>query len=335
MAISSAGLLYALNPQTGEDVSPPIPFLPAGSNATGAILLNDNRVIVATTGQCGGADAVYAVATIGDDHHVTSWTAGGAAIAGTAGPAFSADGATIYVATGAGRGTSDAVVALDAGTLAVRGTFKASTPFTSSPTVFEEDGTELVAVTNADGRLYLLDGTNLGGMPVTSAAYAAGPFEAGAITTWQDASETRWIVVPSGGALASTAGVPAANGTITHGTLVAFKVTMQNGRPSLQAAWASRDLTSPVAPLVMNGVVFGLSTGEYRGADAATTADRVRRSTPAVLVALDGATGRTLWDSGSSLTSFVHGVPPSGGDGQIYVSAHDGTIYAFGMPTER
>jgi outer membrane protein assembly factor BamB len=41
-----------------------------------------------------------------------------------------------------------------------------------------------------------------------------------------------------------------------------------------------------------------------------------------------------LWNSGTAIASFVHGVAPSAGDGQVYVVTYDGVLYAFGMPLE-
>ena len=96
----------------------------------------------------------------------------------------------------------------------------------------------------------------------------------------------------------------------------------------------SRDLVSPLTPLVINGVVFAVSSGEFRGKDAKMTAQRAQRSVPAVLYALDGDTGKELWNSGKTITSFVHGGGLSGGAGQIYLGAHDGTLYSFGFPIE-
>ena len=54
----------------------------------------------------------------------------------------------------------------------------------------------------------------------------------------------------------------------------------------------------------------------------------------AVLYALDASTGKELWNSGNAMTSFVPGVPPSAGDGQVFVVTADGTLYAFGIPLE-
>jgi outer membrane protein assembly factor BamB len=45
-------------------------------------------------------------------------------------------------------------------------------------------------------------------------------------------------------------------------------------------------------------------------------------------------TGKELWSSGTAITSFVRGVGPSAGDGQVYVVTYDGTVYAFGIPLE-
>ena len=50
--------------------------------------------------------------------------------------------------------------------------------------------------------------------------------------------------------------------------------------------------------------------------------------------ALDGTTGKELWNSGTTITSFARGGVLSGGVGQIYLTTHDGVIYAFGFPME-
>lgn len=76
----------------------------------------------------------------------------------------------------------------------------------------------------------------------------------------------------------------------------------------------------PLLPIVVNGVVFAAAAGEYRS--------------PAVLYALDAATGKELWSSGSAITSFVKSGGLSAGGGQIYLGTNDGTLYAFGFPME-
>jgi outer membrane protein assembly factor BamB len=65
-----------------------------------------------------------------------------------------------------------------------------------------------------------------------------------------------------------------------------------------------------------------------------TAAERARRSSGAVIYALDGETGKELWNSGTTITSFASGAALSGGVGQIYLTTYDGMIYAFGFPME-
>ena len=57
------------------------------------------------------------------------------------------------------------------------------------------------------------------------------------------------------------------------------------------------------------------------------------RSTPAVLYALDGATGQQLWSSRTTMTSFARG-GLSAAAGQVYVVTYDNHLYAFGIPME-
>lgn len=338
-AISSGGMVHVLNVQTGEDLNPPMPFLPAGAKAIGS-LSTGTMVYAATTDNCGGApNGVYALDL--SQKSVKSWDAKGAAIAGTVAPTFGTDG-TIYVATSGGSAdTANAVVALDSTALTSKDWFSAGSPFVSAPIVFQYQGKDVVAAANRDGRIYLLDGASLGGADhktalAKSAPYApsTGDFTPGALATWQDADGTRWIAVPSSGSPTPDAKFTMTNGAVTTGAIVTFKVT-GTPTPALEPGWVSRDLTSPITPLVMNGVVFAVAGGGASGTPQATAAQRAQRSKPAVLYALDATTGKELWTSGTAITSPVFGVGPSGGDGQVYVVTYDGTVYAFGLPMER
>ena len=125
----------------------------------------------------------------------------------------------------------------------------------------------------------------------------------GALSTWQDTDGSRWLLAP------------------TAGSIAAWKLTDQNGAPALQKGWTSRDIASPITPLVINGVVFAASRGQ--------------RSTPSVLYAFDGATGKELWNSGKTISSFVpHNGGLSAGGTQVFLTTYDGTIYALGFPIE-
>jgi outer membrane protein assembly factor BamB len=342
-AISSGGMVHALNPHIGADVRTPVRLVPAGAKVAGSVLVNNTMLYAATTDSCGGApNGVWALDVSSETPAAAkSWDSRGAPIAGSAGPAIGLNN-VVYVATGSGSGPhANAVVALDAETLQLKDSFTGESPFTTSPVAFNHGGRDLVAAAARDGRLYVLDGTAPGGADhrtplARSAVYStAGDFSAGAVTTWQDADGVRWLLVASAGPVAADTRAPMSNGAITNGTVIAFKLTGQGSALTLEPAWTSRDLVSPTTPIVLNDVVFALSSGAFRTTDSQiTAADRVARSSPAVLYALDAKTGKELWNSGRVIAASVQAVAPSGQDGQVYVVAADGTLYAFGLPME-
>ena len=330
-AISSGGMVHTMNPQIGTDQMPPVKFLPPNTKVVGSILV-DNVLYAATTGNCGGAaNGVWAVDLLSDAKPVVTWDSQGAAIAGAVAPTFGTD-STIYVATGSSRSpVGNAVVSLEPKTLKQKDWFAAASAFTSAPVVVQHNGKDLVVAANKDGRLYVLDSASLGGADHKTPLSRTSQFSSGAagtsgLATWLDAAGTRWVVAASGGPVHADTKFAMANGAVTNGAVAAFTLVEQNGAPTLQPQWVSRDLTSPTTPVAVNGVVFALSSG---------AAQRGQRSSPAVLYALDGATGKQLWSSGTTITSFVPGVGPSAGDSQVYVVTNDGTLYAFGVPMER
>jgi hypothetical protein len=351
-AISSGGMVHALNPHIGVDLRAPARLVPAGAKVVGSVLV-DNILYAATTDGCGGAaNGVWALDVSGDgpSSPARSWGTGGPTIAGDAGPTLGLNG-VVYVATGAGTGQfANAIVALDPRTLQPRGWFTSTSPFATSPVAFNLGGRDVVAAAGRDGRLYLLDGAAPGGADhrtplARSAIYSsATDAPAGALTTWQDAEGVRWLLVALNGPSGTDAKFPTANGSVTNGAIAAFRITnvggadpgvVKDGSMTIAPAWMSRDLTSPAAPIVLNDVVFALASGAYRTSDSQMpTAQRLQKSSPAVLYALDAKTGKELWSSGRAITASVQGIAPSGQDGQVYVVAADGTLYAFGIPLE-
>jgi len=330
-AISTGGMVHVMNPQIGTDQVPPVKLLPPNANVAGSILV-DTTLYAATTGNCSGVpNGVWSVDLASEAKAVQSYDTKGATIAGTVPPAFGTDG-TLYIATGAGKSeVANAVVSLDQKTLTQKDWFATTTPFTSNPVVFQYKNKDLIVAANKDGRLYVLDSASLGGTdhktPLHKSSQVSAALEdPSGLASWLDSAGTRWIVASVGGPLQAETKVAMANGTVTAGTLVAFTVVDQNDAPTLQPQWTSRDLASPVTPVVVNGVVFALASGEAKGRG---------RASNAVLYALDAATGKELWTSGTTITSPVRGVGPSAGDSQVYVAASDGTLYVFGMPMER
>ena len=316
-AIGNDGYVRALNVQSGWDVFPPVQFLPANTRPAGAIVVNDETTgflyTVTTHGCAYTPDAVWAVDLISPKKDVVSWDARGATIAGSAGPAFGRDG-TIYVATRDGNSPlANSVVSLEPKTLKQKAVFTlAKADFVSAPIVIQYKDKDLVAVAAKDGRVFVLDGASLQ-VPL-AATPAAGEVTAEGLASWQDEKGTRWIL-----ATGSTSVV--AHRLVEEGTGLAF-----------QKGWTSRALVAPLTPLVVNGVVFALSGGEEDQPGAAPRA--ARSSSPAVLYALDGASGKEIWTSAKTITASARG-GLSAGAGVVYVPATDSTLYAFGFPIEK
>lgn len=320
VALTGDGKLRMLWVSNGNETKPAgVPFLPPGANAHGLIVV-DGYAYVGTSNGCNGVDnAVWALDVASGK--VNKWKAGGNGVAGNQGPAFGPDG-TVYVAT-----TDGELAALENKTLAPLASTKlAGAQFTSSPTVFPYQGKDMIAVAVADGTIAVFDAANLAAGPVArSKPYTAANYATGALSTWQDAAGTRWILAPSGGKAVNNAGFQLADGEVTNGSLAALKLIDRDGKPAFQNGWASRDLTGPSTPIVVNGVVFALSTG-FKGS--------VSASQPATLYALDPFSGKVLWSSGKTMTSFSYSGGLSSGGGRVYTATHDGVIYAFAFPME-
>jgi outer membrane protein assembly factor BamB len=306
--LSGSGVLHMLNSQNGSEIVGGFKFLPPNARATALVVL-EHIAYVATSGACGGvADGVWALDL--STGQVTNWKAEGG-IAGEFGMALGPDG-TVYAATGNGE-----LVALEPATLKPKATYKAGAQgFTSSPLIFDHKGKVFAAVATRDGRIHVVDTASMTTAVAQSTAIGAG-VSPGALASWQDPSGVRWILASSGNAV------------------VALKLADNSGKLAFEQGWTSGQMASPATPAIINGVVFALSTGEFKTSDnKMTAAQRAQRSSPAVLYAFDGATGKELWNSGKTFTSFVHGAGLSGAGGQLYVGTYDGTLYSFGFPME-
>jgi outer membrane protein assembly factor BamB len=342
-ALASDGVLHFVNPVSAKELLKPVPFIPANANATDLAWIS-SIVYTATVGECGGVpNAVWAIDPTAEAPQATSWKTNDASVAGTL--AFGSDG-TVYAAIGDGRagdaGYANAVVALDPQTLQVKDWFQhPGAGFVSTPVVFQSKGKDLLAEVAGDGRIFLLDAASLGGadhktpLEITppSSGPRAGVFPA-ALASWEDESGVRWLLAPSA-APASANRFAATNGAVMNGAITAYRVK-PGAKPLLEPAWVSRDMIAPLPPIVVNGVIYAASSGEYNPGDPAVSyAERVRRSSPAVLYALDATTGKEMWNSGSTMTAFARGTGLSSSPGQVYLATSDNTVYAFGMPYER
>ncbi len=226
---------------------------------------------------------------------VISWKSDGGSVVGSAGVAFGPDG-TVYATTSDG-----ALVALDGRTLALRARSEA-VGFLSSPVVFDHGGSDCVAAVARDGSLRIYEGATLAQL-ATASAGATGQPEDTALAAWRDPSGTHWVLVP------------AAEG------VTAWRVDGSGDAKRVAKGWESPRMDAPLPPIIVNGVVFALDGGPSSGA--------------ARLYALDGTTGRALWDSGDSIKSTARGNVLSAGPGQVYLTTSDSAVYAFGFPMER
>jgi outer membrane protein assembly factor BamB len=304
-AVTGDGVLRTLGQGSGRETQKPWQFVPAGSYLSDLVMVG-GVAYASTMNNCGGTpDGVWAMDINSSDKATVSWKTGGGSPLGA--PALSSTG-TVYVAVGEGKtaagGYSNSVVALDGKTLALKDSFTAPAALASEPVVFSNGGREYVTAEAKDGRIFLLDADSLGGADhKTALAVTPATGAAVALATWEEANGTRWVIGSSAGSVA------------------AYKLEPENGKPALRPAWTSQKLATLKAPILVNGVVFALSGGSA--------------SSPAVLYALDGATGKALWNSGSKISSWVDRAGLSSSQGQVYVVTHDHTFYAFGIPVNK
>jgi outer membrane protein assembly factor BamB len=216
----------------------------------------------------------------------------------------------------------------------------------ASPVVFPFQKWTLVASAAKESAIALLDADHLGGPDHRAPLYLSprwGNDEVllggrglwGAMATWQDAQGRRWLLLPLWGPPSKEAPkFQYTYGDPQQGSVMAFEVRLDpdKGTPTLVPTWMSRDMHVPDPPVVANGVVYALQTGENteqgRGATAKT------RSTPvtnAILYAFDGETGKQLYSSNKLIDSWMHFSEPVVAGGQVYVSTWDGRVYAFGL----
>lgn len=346
-AIGSDGYLRFVRQSDGNvtDV-PPVKFLPANANVS-SVNISGTMVYAATVNGCGGSsNALYAIDLGGSGKQVISFPTNGSGLAGIGGTAVG-DNGTVYAQVASGHGDkagdyNNTVVALSPTDLKLEDYFTPSNGSAAAdqketsyagitPTVFNWKGKDLVVAGGADGTIYLLDSTALGGPdhhtplchtePILKSK--SGGFS-GNFATWEDeTTHTRWIYAAVSGALNGK--FPQKNGSAKDGSIAAFKVEEREGKFSLQPQWISRNLTGPASPITTNGLVFALSSG-------VADASRNKANGHATMYILDGMTGKELFSTGNDVTSFSYNSGLALANGRVYFTTHDNTIYCYGLP---
>jgi outer membrane protein assembly factor BamB len=359
--LASDGYLHTLDLYTGADADAPIQVLPMPyGKPYGLNLVND--VIYTVTGQgCGGVpNALYALNLKNKKLAVSAPPQAG--LWGTAGPAVGTDG-TIYFESGDGpydESTGKLSTSVEAFTFAndqltLKDYYTPSNhvwlsrrdlDMNVTPLVFPQEGRDLVVASGKEGRYFLMDSKSLGGADHMTPLFRSElisnknvNFQTegtwGSLASWMGKDGSRWVLGTTGGETAVP--FPKSYGPTPNGGIVALKLNSQNGKLQLDPAWQSRNMMTAEPPVIMNGVVFVLAAGEYTGQanDAVgglfSADERIQRSVPAKLYALDAGTGKELFSSGDQVTSFLHQAGLSVAGDKVIFGTFDGTIYCFGL----
>ena len=221
----------------------------------------------------------------------------------------------------------------------------------------------MVVSAGKEGTVYLHDARSLGGADHRTPLFSvkAGNDEMsyastgvwGAAATAVNARNERWVYLPMWGPPSKRVTFGRTNGDATHGSIMAFQVVPAGDSHTLLPKWVSRDLSVPDSPVVANGIVYAISTGEntlQRHADprylaifqkpgepplspvgSLTGAERGQHTSRTVLYAFDAETGEELYSSKDTIDDWTHLSSITVVDGSVYVTTRQSFIYAFGL----
>ena len=295
--LSSDGKLHLLNTSKGDETGSALDFLPPNAKASN-LTLSDGVIYTTTHAGCGGVPSgVWALDLYDDDPEPVSFVPKEGNVGGLGGIAIGID-ETVYAQT-------ELLMALSPRDLQPKQSFTGHTLGPVTPAVFSWKGKEMVVCAGKNGSLYLLDASALDTAVYETKPLSSGSFWGG-LSSWEDGDGARWILAPVWGT--------------PSGSIVAFKIEEQNGKPELRQAWTSRDMNSPEPPVITSGVVFALASGG---------------TAHAVLYALDGLTGKEMYSSGNQVTAPANLTGLTIANGRVYFTTTDNTLYAFGIFLER
>ena len=217
-----------------------------------------------------------------------------------------------------------------------------------TPAIFTYQGRELMVDAGKECRIYLMETKSIGGDDHRTPLYrspqicnedynSASQGIWGSMATWEDAQGTRWVLTPIWGTPYSAFKAPVDYGEVNDGAVVAFRLTEKAGKLTLEPAWMSQNMNRAEPPVIANGIVFAYGNGEdttqsYPDVGLADTPERrIAGSTHAILYALDGQTGKTLWSSRNQIASWNHWSGLSVANGRIYIGTYDSNLYCFGL----
>ncbi len=364
--VDGGGVLHTLSDVTGESLRPDIKM---GAVSKFALQLYNGEVIYAVYA---GKTGLLSVKADGSQTTPTTTVGfgGGGGLWGRRGPVITSDG-TVWSTTGDGLVNLKNPKNLVIGNSVVG--FKKSEDGKSwvvkdwytppnwdwlrrrdldpnnTPTVFNWHGKEYIAASGKECRVYLLDPQSPGGADHGTPLYKtplvcneivdfqnAGSW--GALSSWEDAKGTRYVLMPFWGPKHSQMKFPIENTPETkEGGQAAFKMVEKNGKPELEAVWVSRDMHRGEPNIIANGMVFSYGSGENSQQswnDIGLNFDssiRASHGQPAVIYVLDAETGKELWTSGDTIKAFNHFSSITVANGKVYLGTYDGMFYCFGL----
>jgi outer membrane protein assembly factor BamB len=395
---TSDGKLRGLGLSDGEDRITPTDFVTPFARNWSLNLIDDVIYSPSARG-CGGVMAHFSAIDISDPAHpqVSRFYTSGGRPAGAWGRGGMVKGPKgIYAQTADGLFDpssgiyGETVLALASKELRVVDSFTPSNwPYlndkdldlgSASPVVFPFQKWTLLGSIAKEGVLYLLDANELGGKapehskPLYQSPRLGNDEEMlggggvwGAMATYADPQGQRFLYVPMWGPPSKNAPqFKYTYGAAPNGSVMALQVSVEGEKPSLIPAWISRDMHVPDPPVVANGVVYAIQTGENTvqnpnrpggdvtgggrgpapqaggqqgGQGAAPSAAAMLqaakfRATPVsnlVLYAFDAQTGKQLYSSEKIVTSWVHYSEPVVAVGKVFVVSWDAHVYAFGL----
>jgi hypothetical protein len=375
-AMAVDGRLYGLDLGTGEVAFGPAQLV-APFSKNWSLNLFEGSVLTSVSQGCGGQQSGFYSMDVRDAmhpliHDLLVTRGYGAGIWGRGGPVAGKNN-KIYAATGDGEfdpehgAFGSSIIAASLPDLRVVD-YYTPTDWNSltredldissaSPVWFAYKNHNLLAVGGKQGVVYLLDADALGAKDHHTPLFATPLLSNderslqqegiwGALSAWNDEEGQAWVYVPIWGPMSKRAPrFPVTNGANPHGCIMAFKVKSdeRSNGATLEPAWVSGDFKLPDPPVIANGVLFALATGENPqqtrlGAhdqnwkkNLLTDAEKAENTRNAVLYALDARTGRVLFQSGNSITDWVHFSGLAVADGRIYAVDHDSHVYCFAL----
>jgi PQQ-like domain len=357
---TSDGKLRGLSVSNGEDRFPPTNFVPP-YDRNWSLNLIDGVIYTPVGRGCDNSRSHFAAMDVSDPSHLVAryYTSAGrpAGAWGLGGLVQGPEGLYAQTADGmydpAGGVLGNTLVALSLKDLRLVDSFtpenwrylnqKDLDLGSASPVIFPFQKWTLVATSAKESTIFLLDANNLGGQdhhtPLFHQRYANDEAQLwgrgvwGSMSTWEDAQGRRWLAAPIWGPPSKDAPkFQYTYGPADKGSLMAFQLGVDNDKPTLIPVWMSRDMHVPDPPLIANGVVFAMATGENtRQGGYFPPEVRAKPVSHLIFYAFDAETGKELYSSGDMIDGWTHFAGLAISKGRVYFCTSDAKVYAFGL----